>query len=112
MRFPFRNSMYSFLTVTAFFTGCGTQSAPVAEINTDDPLLVEMSETKGGLPLLAVPGPDDGKTPNKSGKVTQTAAKSAPGLLPKGLFGKKTPQQQNKSRPHEKSLKKVHLNGC
>ena len=95
MRFPFRNSMFGFLAVTAFFTGCGTQSAPVAEINTDDPLLVEMSDAKGGLPLLAVPGPDDGKTPNKSGKVTQAAAKSAPGLLPKGMFGKKTPQQQN-----------------
>ena len=77
-----------FLVVTAFVAGCGTQSTPVAEVDQTDPLLAENSDDAGGLPLLAVPGPD-GKTAGKQGKVTQTAAKSTPGLLPKGLFGKK-----------------------
>ncbi len=111
MRFALRNSMLGFLMITAFFTGCGTQSVPVAEINTDDPLLADLSESKGGLPLLAVPGPDDGKTPNKSGKVTQAAAKSAPGLLPKGLFGKKAPQANAPEAEEEPAPRKVAEKG-
>jgi hypothetical protein len=78
------------LVLTSFVVGCGTQSTPVADVDTNDPMLADSSaETDSSLlPLLAVPGPD-GKTNAKSGKVTQTAAKTIPSLLPKGLTGKK-----------------------
>lgn len=74
--------------VTVCFVGCGTQSTPVAD-NSNDPLMADGSENSDGLPLLAVPGPD-GKASAKSGKVTQTAAKGAPGLLPKAAGKKAT----------------------
>ena len=91
MRYLLRRWTIVFLT-TVCFAGCGTQSTPVAEVDTNESLLADGADSSGGLPLLAVPGPD-GKSTDKSAKVTQTAAKSAPSLLPKGLFGKKATQK-------------------
>jgi hypothetical protein len=88
MRFILRRWTIGLLAA-ACLAGCGTQSTPVAEVDTNDPMLADGMDSTEGLPLLAVPGPD---SKSKSGKVTQTAAKSAPSLLPKGLFGKKATQ--------------------
>jgi|GEM_PF-224725 len=83
------------LVLTLASAGCGTQSAPVTEINLNErSAIADNSEPNDGLPLLAVPGPDEA-TANKA-KITRTAAttKSGPSLLPKGLLGKKQAAQE------------------
>lgn len=76
--------------VAALLAGCGTQSNPVVEIDVNDTSLADNTEFSNGLPLLAVPGPDDAKGSANKGKVTRASATGKPGptLLPK-LFGKK-----------------------
>ena len=93
-----RGFILSWLVVSAAVVGCGTQSTPLAEINVDDTSVAENSRESSGLPLLAVPGPDQDKddAANK-GKVTRTSATSksgSPTLLPKKLFGKKDSQDK------------------
>ena len=86
MQIALRSWTFGFVA-TAVLAGCGTQAVPVVNLNDSDPLLAENGDASELLPLLAVPGPDDGKSKAKNGKVTQTAAKSGPRLLPKGLLG-------------------------
>ena len=85
--------------VAALLAGCGTESRPLAEINLNETTVADTTEMSAGLPLLAVPGPDDAKS---KGKVTRASAtsKSAPTLLPKGLFGKKVqPESAPENEP-------------
>jgi hypothetical protein len=72
--------------------GCGKQSTPLVEVDVNETQVADGRDSDG-LPLLAVPGPDE--SGNKS-KVQRTAAtgKSGPTLLPKGLFGKKGSQPE------------------
>ncbi len=91
MQIALRSWTFGFVA-TAVLAGCGTQAVPVVNLNDSDPLLAENGDASELLPLLAVPGPDDGKSKAKNGKVTQTAAKSGPRLLPKGLLGKRDAQ--------------------
>ena len=93
MRFSLRCSTLG-LVAAVFVSGCGSSSTPLTEVDTNNPAVADRSDNAEGLPLLAVPGPD-AKTSTKSGKVTQTAAKSAPSLLPKGLLGKKPAPKDN-----------------
>lgn len=81
-----------FLALVA--AGCGTQSVSVSDQQDDPTTVVDNSTTANGLPLMAVPGPDDTASSTNKGKVTRTGAttKSGPSLLPKSLFSKKPAQ--------------------
>ena len=84
----------SFFFAALIAAGCGTQSSPVADNQDDKTTVVDNTNSSNGLPLLAVPGPDDANGSSNKGKVTRAGAtaKSGPSLLPKGLFGKKAAQ--------------------
>ena len=84
------------LVLGTVLTGCGKQSTPLVEVDVTTPSVADASALDKGLPLLAVPGPDDANNSTSKGKVTRAAAtgKSGPTLLPKGLFGKKGTQPE------------------
>ena len=107
MREGLRSASRYFVAITAIAAGCGTQSTPIAEINTNDSSLADNSEDLGGLPLLAVPGPEKGNTSGKQGKVTPAVAKSGPSLLPKGLLGKRLPPQNSPAENEPTSRKEA-----
>ena len=89
------------MTLTLMAVGCGNQSPPLVEINVDETSVADASTNSSGLPLLAVPGPDDGNPSGAKGKVTKASAttKSGPSLLPKGLIGKKAATPVNEPPP-------------
>lgn len=95
----------SVLLAATFAVGCGTSSTPVAQV-TEEIEVAEVDSFDGNtLPLLALPGPDDNKTPAGKGKVTKasTSGKSgSPTLIPR-LFGKKDSKDKEKDQDQVES---------
>ena len=92
---------FSVVLASMLVVGCGTSSTPIAQLADDTELAASQPADGSSLPLLALPGPDDNKTPAGKGKVTKasTSGKSgSPTLLPR-LFGKK----DNKDKDQDKN---------
>lgn len=91
---------FSLLFAAIFMVGCGTSSTPVAQKDDEADVALSQSDDGHSLPLMAVPGPDDNKTPAGKGKVTKASAtgkSGSPTLLPR-LFGKKDGKDKDQDK--------------